>query len=335
MKLLRSLTVFMLVFALLGFAGCSDDDDDDPAGSSSTDYYEAMETAFLAYTTSYSGVNPSADDVYARIEANEPTFIIDWRAGTDYDAGHIAIDEINDAADQVSIQNWSIGDLDDHMADLPAAGGDTWIVNVCYSGQSASQATAAMRLAGYSNAKNLLFGMSGWTGGAPWSTLASLDATMEQTANTIPATTYDAPAREFDTDDYAEAVFTAFDNYLTTNEGTANVDNRAGDVDFSGYFVINYWSESEYLDGHIPGAYQVTPKEWTTAIIDQLPTDEPILVYCYTGQTSSQLTAMLRIMGYDAYSLLFGMNNYNRSHPTFQNGHTFPGRTQTLPVTGD
>jgi rhodanese-related sulfurtransferase len=39
----------------------------------------------------------------------------------------------------------------------------------------------------------------------------------------------------------------------------------------------------------------------------QLPTDKTIIVYCYTGQTASQTTAILRLLGYDAYNLSGGM----------------------------
>jgi len=39
-----------------------------------------------------------------------------------------------------------------------------------------------------------------------------------------------------------------------------------------------------------------------------LPTNKPIVAYCYTGQNSSFLAAYLRLLGYDVKSLLFGVN---------------------------
>ncbi|PKP52846.1 MAG: hypothetical protein CVT92_07150 [Bacteroidetes bacterium HGW-Bacteroidetes-1] len=39
-----------------------------------------------------------------------------------------------------------------------------------------------------------------------------------------------------------------------------------------------------------------------------LPTDKPLALYCYTGQTSSYLAAYLRLLGYDAKSVLYGTN---------------------------
>jgi rhodanese-related sulfurtransferase len=40
-----------------------------------------------------------------------------------------------------------------------------------------------------------------------------------------------------------------------------------------------------------------------------VPTDMPVVVYCWTSQTSSQVAAYLNMLGYDAYSLKFGSNN--------------------------
>ena len=39
-----------------------------------------------------------------------------------------------------------------------------------------------------------------------------------------------------------------------------------------------------------------------------LHTDETIVTYCWTGQTSSMITAYLTVLGYDAVSLKFGSN---------------------------
>jgi len=84
------------------------------------------------------------------------------------------------------------------------------------------------------------------------------------------------------------------------------------------YFIINYFGLADYLGdstsgapGHIPGAFQFTP--YQSLGIDQMlsnvPTDRPVVVYGWTGQHSSQVTAYLNLLGYEAYSLKFGANN--------------------------
>lgn len=39
----------------------------------------------------------------------------------------------------------------------------------------------------------------------------------------------------------------------------------------------------------------------------ELPTDKPVVVYCYSGQTAGQTVAALRLLGVDAVSLNGGM----------------------------
>jgi rhodanese-related sulfurtransferase len=56
----------------------------------------------------------------------------------------------------------------------------------------------------------------------------------------------------------------------------------------------------------------MTPKQSLKkeAQLKYLPTDKKIVVYCYSGQTSSQLVAYLQVLGYEAYSLSFGVNGF-------------------------
>ena len=60
--------------------------------------------------------------------------------------------------------------------------------------------------------------------------------------------------------------------------------------------------------GHIEGAYNIPWKSIVDpANLAKLPTDEQIVVYCYTGHTGQVAAALLRILGYDAINLKFGM----------------------------
>lgn len=43
--------------------------------------------------------------------------------------------------------------------------------------------------------------------------------------------------------------------------------------------------------------------------LEELPLKKKIVVICYTGQSSGQVTALLKILGYDACSLLGGIDN--------------------------
>ena len=41
---------------------------------------------------------------------------------------------------------------------------------------------------------------------------------------------------------------------------------------------------------------------------------EDVVTYCYTGQTSAVVTAYLRVLGYEAFSLVYGMNAINHAN---------------------
>ena len=40
-----------------------------------------------------------------------------------------------------------------------------------------------------------------------------------------------------------------------------------------------------------------------------IPTDKPVIVYCYSGQTASQVLGVLRLLGYEAYNMPGGMGS--------------------------
>jgi hypothetical protein len=48
-----------------------------------------------------------------------------------------------------------------------------------------------------------------------------------------------------------------------------------------------------------------------------IPPDKDAVVICYTGQTAGQATAALNMLGYDAYSLLFGMSAWTNDPEVF------------------
>jgi len=67
-------------------------------------------------------------------------------------------------------------------------------------------------------------------------------------------------------------------------------------------YIVSLRRSIDYANGHIPGAINVAFSN-----LAKLPKDKEILVYCYTGHSSAQATAVLQVLGYDAYSLKFGM----------------------------
>ena len=99
---------------------------------------------------------------------------------------------------------------------------------------------------------------------------------------------------------------------LAEGFGPAKISNADLFMDLDGHYIMNFWPQNLYEDtGHVPGAILYDPATTpfaSSTYLKTLPTDMPVVPYCYTGQTSAYLTGYLRVLGYDAKSLLFGAN---------------------------
>jgi rhodanese-related sulfurtransferase len=186
------------------------------------------------------------------------------------------------------------------------------ILVVCYTGQQAGQAVVILNLLGY-DAYSLKWGMSAWN--------EVFDLWTANTGNDYAGQfTTDPDEGKNDPGDYPllETGKTTGEEILRARIDAFNADNKVRIVtpaDFfaaiDDYYVINYWPEAEYLDpGHIVGSHQYTPLSslHTAADLATLPTDQPIAVYCYSGQHGAQVATWLTLLGYDAWDVKFGTN---------------------------
>ncbi|HHB52262.1 MAG TPA: rhodanese-like domain-containing protein, partial [Saprospiraceae bacterium] len=101
------------------------------------------------------------------------------------------------------------------------------------------------------------------------------------------------------------------------------------------YFTINYWPKEKYDQGHVPGAYQYTPKKSLSSQTElyTLPIDKKIVTYCYTGQHAAFVTAYLNILGYDATALAYGANSFMNATLKQKKWHAFsPKKIEGYPV---
>lgn len=72
--------------------------------------------------------------------------------------------------------------------------------------------------------------------------------------------------------------------------------------------ILDIRSEKDYAESHVKGAYNLP---WGTAIsenLSKIPSDKPVFVYCYTGQTAGQSVATLNVAGFNARSVNLGWN---------------------------
>ena len=82
-------------------------------------------------------------------------------------------------------------------------------------------------------------------------------------------------------------------------------------ADLDGYFIIDIRSETVYNEGHIPGAHFTTMAGAPDYIDANNTSNLPVLVACYTGQSAAYTVSLLKLLGYDAISLKFGMSSWH------------------------
>jgi rhodanese-related sulfurtransferase len=236
-------------------------------------------------------------------------YLIDLRTQEAFAKGHIR------GSNRVDFEN-----VYDHVKGIDAASYEN-IVVICFAGQASAYAVSLLRAAGYANAISLKWGISSWAAAfAQESWLKNLSnmradefvstpSPAKNPAGTLPTiNTGKTTAKEI-LEARLNALFAEgfrpvmVSHCCVFNSWYCNSD----------YYIINYWPEELYTKiGHIPGAvnYPISeqPFKSTTALLT-LSTEKPNVIYCYTGQTSAYAAGFLRLLGYDARSLLFGANS--------------------------
>jgi rhodanese-related sulfurtransferase len=193
-------------------------------------------------------------------------------------------------------------------------------VLVCYTGQSASQATAALNMLGY-DAYALMFGMSSWTSD-PEVFVKRFNAEANAHDYAIdpeahePGGPYEPPAPLATTvDGAAVAAFEEGPRFIQADALYENLNDGDPDNDPT---IISLRSAEDYAKGHISGAVWMDVKSlFTPAGLATLPPDKDVVVVCYTGQSASQATAALNMLGYDASALLHGMSSWTTDPEVF------------------
>jgi len=306
----KFLLALVVLLPFITLSGCKKETEEDvvPAFETLTAYLKAnkMDLSDILLYTDAAGVQynfvigaPATEADVAAFAAKY--YIIDLRAAADFATGHIT------GAHSVAFANIL----------TEAAKADKQILVVCYTGQTATYATSLLRMYGYPKTQALKWGMSGWNASMDKYT-AGVGSPAQGNANW---STEAAPANVT----YAAAKLTA-----KATDGAAILKERVEAIVAEGlktvkgsdllaapttYFINNYFTQADYTAfGHIKGAYRINPLLLSDNTILNLNPDMKVAVYCYTGQTSGIVTPYLRVLGYDAYSVLFGMNGlYNSS----------------------
>ncbi|MGD2205805.1 MAG: rhodanese-like domain-containing protein [Anaerolineae bacterium] len=253
----------------------------------------------------------SADALYENLNdgdtSNDPV-VVSVRSAEHYALGHIP--------GAINIP-WREIAKSENLAKLPT---DQPIVVYCYTGHTGQVATTVLRSLGY-DVVNLKFGIMGWTLNDEVLVATRFgpdtdqrDYPLETEANEA-AETYDYPVLDTGAEDAQEIVRIAADTALADWSPTTSADalfDNLNDGDTSNDpVVVSVRGADHYALGHIAGAINIPWNQIAKAEnLAKLPTDQPIVVYCYTGHTGQVAATVLAMLGYDVANLKYGMMSW-------------------------
>lgn len=305
MKQFKFLLPFLFVLLII-VSSCTKEDEKIEINESKvlTEYLESVDSPLKKdFVNTDMPVIIAASEVKTLVETGQ-AYTMDIRSAADFAAGHIK-----------NAVNVTVADVLTHIKSVDLSK-YTKVVVVCYTGQTSGFAASIMRIMGYDKVFSMKWGMCSWHAdfAGRWNTaIASGNAYAAQfvSTDTPKGAKGSLPVLSTGKTTGKEILEARAAVVLTEGFTPASITNATVFGNLSNYYIVNYWPAAQYTDpGHIPGAMQYTPKEAIKLAADltSLPTNKTIVVYCYTGQTSAFLSAYLRLLGYDAKSLLYGTN---------------------------
>jgi rhodanese-related sulfurtransferase len=329
MKKISLYLIGLLLIPTLFLTSCDRGDD---VTQSSTPSFTLMKDYMTTNNLDLNNILTSPDGVKFVVGAPDAAdlntflakyYIMDIRSATDFANGHI------EGAINVAFSNI--------LTDATNAGSKPILV-VCYTGQTACYGTALLRLYGYSNTQALKWGMSGWNSSTAGSWNNNIgdpaDGNANWTYSTAPANlVFSSPTITSFSTDGAQILKERVEQVVADGFKSVSVGDILASP--SQYFINNYFSATDYQAfGHVANAYRINPLLLSdNSYLGLDPgANAKVATYCYTGQTSAVITACLRVLGYDAYSITFGMNGFYNSNDAWVSNKWTSSVPKDLPL---
>lgn len=212
------------------------------------------------------------------------------------------------------------------------------IILISKNGQSSAYFTCLLRLAGFKNVYTMNFGLASWNeyfadewlnavGDDPLISNYINDPVPKNDYTTLPTIIFENPNAPLET-----RVLQRIKKIIS--EGFSEGIQYRKNLIFSVYdYLVCYGISDLYYapqhgPGHNPAAvlYQSDPVFELRSFrsLQTLPTDNTIFIYDENGQMGACMTAYLRVLGYDAKTLLFGGNQLIYHNRMFSDADLIP-----------
>ncbi|MDC7222046.1 MAG: rhodanese-like domain-containing protein [Spirochaetales bacterium] len=288
MKRFLSLFFVALLIPFTVLTGCAEKEKAAETTATAVAQVNPVEEAALAYFADYPGSRiVPATTVFEKMDAGEDIFILDIRKAEDYAAGHLK-GAVNAA--------WGTPALAESLNWLPD---DVPLFVNCYSGQTAGQTVAVLNVAGF-KASSIKYG---WKLGITQA--EGYEAYTESTVNPAPVESgvkIDAEIKS--------AAADYFNNLKADPETPSNIiaasklkEKLDADEEMT---IVSIRKPEDFSAGHVESAINIPFGAGMEAQFADLPQDEKVFVYCYSGQTAGQTVAIMRLLGIDAASVKSG-----------------------------
>ncbi|MBV1758186.1 MAG: rhodanese-like domain-containing protein, partial [Dethiosulfatibacter sp.] len=289
----KGLLVLIALMLIFGMAACGQSAAVAPTtvNTSVDESVDVDETSLEDVVAGYFANMP--DDIYKidqsafleMVAEGQDMFIVDIRQADAYEKGHVL--------GAVNIP-WGPA-IADNMEFIPQ---DQPVYIYCYSGQTAGQAVMTMQAAGI-DAKSVNLGFNFGI-----SRVDGYQAFIETEEYELDTEIYPvSPEVQTAIDEYYYGLSDSpYTNYVIPEIKLRSLIDADEDI-----YVLSVRSKAHFDEGHIIGANHIAFGKDMHLEFDKLPQDEPIYVYCYSGQTAGQVVAGLKLLGYEAYSLNGGM----------------------------
>lgn len=253
---------------------------------------------------------------------SENLYLLDVRTRHGFDEGHI------DGAHHVDFNEWA---SPENLSRLP---NDRKIIVICDTGLMAAQVVAGLRLLGYDAAVPRT-GINGWTQTSMTPGLVEeIQAARYPVRRVPPKDGCIAAPRDFvfdqpDKKEYEVIAVRAHEVFIGAVGDGGLAGNIISAADLSTMleeeagrdqvFLLDLRREEDFEGvGHIEGAVRMDfDAVAVTQNLQRLPRDRKIVTICYTGNLAAQLVTVLRMLGYDAEALAYGMVGWTRTPTTY------------------